>query len=67
MNLYVNLSIVTIQNSNFLFIFLSITMNKTEISKKGGGFLCWRDMLRIDSGHKIYFYSMIQLRRMADE
>lgn len=26
-------------------------MNKTEISKKGDGFLCWRDMLRIDSGH----------------
>ncbi len=32
------LAIVTIQNSNFLFIFLSITMNKTEISKKGDGF-----------------------------
>lgn len=55
MNLYVNLSIVTIRNSNFLFIFLSITMNKTEISKKGDGFLCWRDTICNDSGNKNLF------------
>ncbi|EAZ87320.1 hypothetical protein BB14905_15700 [Bacillus sp. B14905] len=30
-------------------------MKKTEISKKGDGFLCWRDAICIDSGNKNLF------------